>query len=375
MELLYKNGFPTPKPIDSNRHGIVMSLIDAYPLSQVKELENPKPIFDTCMNLIVKFAEYGLIHSDFNEFNLMLDENRKITVIDFPQMVSTKHFNADYYFQRDVDCILVYFEKKFNVVAKAVPKLSEIEVKHHLDVEMQASGFVKKELKNKVKELDILDEYNNQVRELNKDFKEDATSDIDEEIDNDVGDEKEEDDDEEEGEAIDENQIGTKDGSISDDESEDEITDEIFDDDKDIRYKDQIFKEEASKSESANQSEESPRAKIAKLQNGLNKMGFASETDLKEERKEGKKVKFDETLEEVDDESFEENTTLSEKVGKNKDTEKTAPKQKKKEKTAKDTNEYINEVLKKKLKFHRKQPRRNMNQNKKEKVTNIDYIF
>lgn len=46
------------------------------------------------MDLIVRFANHGVIHGDFNEFNLMLDENDKPIVIDFPQMVSTSHENA-----------------------------------------------------------------------------------------------------------------------------------------------------------------------------------------------------------------------------------------------------------------------------------------
>lgn len=36
------------------------------------------------MDIIKRLAEFGLIHSDFNEFNLMIDENKKITMIDFP---------------------------------------------------------------------------------------------------------------------------------------------------------------------------------------------------------------------------------------------------------------------------------------------------
>lgn len=47
------------------------------------------------MNLILKLASYGLIHGDFNEFNLMINEEEKITMIDFPQMVSTSHPNAE----------------------------------------------------------------------------------------------------------------------------------------------------------------------------------------------------------------------------------------------------------------------------------------
>ena len=33
MKALYEKGFPTPVPIDSNRHGICMSLVPAYPMT------------------------------------------------------------------------------------------------------------------------------------------------------------------------------------------------------------------------------------------------------------------------------------------------------------------------------------------------------
>jgi RIO kinase 2 len=36
------------------------------------------------MDLLVKFAEFGLIHCDFNEFNLMINEDYDLFVIDFP---------------------------------------------------------------------------------------------------------------------------------------------------------------------------------------------------------------------------------------------------------------------------------------------------
>lgn len=49
------------------------------------------------MNLILKLANHGLIHGDFNEFNLMVDKNDHVTMIDFPQMMSTSHKNARYF--------------------------------------------------------------------------------------------------------------------------------------------------------------------------------------------------------------------------------------------------------------------------------------
>ena len=48
------------------------------------------------MNIIVRFAEHGLIHCDFNEFNILLLQDDTPIIIDYPQMVSTSHFNAEW---------------------------------------------------------------------------------------------------------------------------------------------------------------------------------------------------------------------------------------------------------------------------------------
>lgn len=46
MEACYKNGFPTPKPYDWNRHAIVMSYVDGYTLCSVQELGDVEGVFD-----------------------------------------------------------------------------------------------------------------------------------------------------------------------------------------------------------------------------------------------------------------------------------------------------------------------------------------
>jgi RIO kinase 2 len=45
MTMLYNNGFPTPKPIDWNRHGIVMSLAEGNTMSNVTEMAEVEGIF------------------------------------------------------------------------------------------------------------------------------------------------------------------------------------------------------------------------------------------------------------------------------------------------------------------------------------------
>lgn len=59
-------------------------------------VEDPAAVYSELMDLIVKLANHGLIHGDFNEFNLILDNNDRATLIDFPQMMSTSHANAEW---------------------------------------------------------------------------------------------------------------------------------------------------------------------------------------------------------------------------------------------------------------------------------------
>lgn len=62
---------------------------------QVDEVANPAQLYSDLMDLIVKLAQHGLIHGDFNEFNILIKDTGKPILIDFPQMVSTSHANAE----------------------------------------------------------------------------------------------------------------------------------------------------------------------------------------------------------------------------------------------------------------------------------------
>ncbi|XP_069608237.1 serine/threonine-protein kinase RIO2 [Ranitomeya imitator] len=143
MKALYDTGFPVPKPYDYNRHAVVMELINGYPLCQVRHLEDPAALYNEVMELIIKLGNHGLIHGDFNEFNLMLDDEDHVTMIDFPQMVSTSHANAEWYFDRDVKCIRDFFLKRFNYESELFPTFHDIQKECSLDVEIAVSGYTK----------------------------------------------------------------------------------------------------------------------------------------------------------------------------------------------------------------------------------------
>lgn len=62
----------------------------------MKGVADPSQVYHDCMELIVRLGNCGVIHGDFNEFNLMIDDEGNVTMIDFPQMVSTSHYNAEW---------------------------------------------------------------------------------------------------------------------------------------------------------------------------------------------------------------------------------------------------------------------------------------
>lgn len=60
----------------------------------MNEVEDVEALYDDLMNLIVRLGNCGVIHGDFNEFNIMITDDARPILIDFPQMVSTSHINA-----------------------------------------------------------------------------------------------------------------------------------------------------------------------------------------------------------------------------------------------------------------------------------------
>eukprot|EP01063_Lacrimia_lanifica_P019236 TRINITY_DN2633_c0_g2_i1.p2 TRINITY_DN2633_c0_g2~~TRINITY_DN2633_c0_g2_i1.p2 ORF type:complete len:534 (+),score=276.35 TRINITY_DN2633_c0_g2_i1:83-1684(+) len=149
MKALYEEGFPTPEPIDQNRHMVIMSRVNGTTLTNVRELEHPHRVFKDCIDLVVKFAKYGLIHGDFNEFNIMLTDDDEVIVIDFPQMTSTNHPNAKMYFDRDVKCIHDFFRRRFKVMTEYKPELHvDTERQTCLDKRLQVTGYNKENEKD-----------------------------------------------------------------------------------------------------------------------------------------------------------------------------------------------------------------------------------
>lgn len=144
LKILDKEGFVVPKPIDHNRHAILMTLSPGLLLNHIKEINNPEFVYTQCMNIIIRLARHGLIHCDFNEFNLLVNKQGRVTLIDFPQMISISHKHAKKMFQHDVDCIITFFRRRFGYSSpKQKPALRICKVQKRLDLQVYASGCEK----------------------------------------------------------------------------------------------------------------------------------------------------------------------------------------------------------------------------------------
>lgn len=159
MKALYDRGFPVPRPRDFNRHIIVMDLVDGHPLQQVTEVPDPAELYDKLMKLLIKFADHGVIHGDFNEFNIMLDrETADPIIIDFPQMVSTMHKDAAEYFDRDVKCLQDFFRRRYGFESVEEPPTlygpgADVKRVDAIDAEISASGITRQMEKDLLTEL------------------------------------------------------------------------------------------------------------------------------------------------------------------------------------------------------------------------------
>jgi RIO kinase 2 len=156
MQVLYREGFPVPEPLAWSRHTVVMEFIDSFPLRMIESVADPGKLYAELLDMIVQLAQRGLIHGDFNEFNILIKEESKgdkvivkPILIDFPQTVSTNHSNAEYYFDRDVACVKRYFQRKFKYTSdEPGPHFAEsikgVDPSKRLDIEVEASGFSRK---------------------------------------------------------------------------------------------------------------------------------------------------------------------------------------------------------------------------------------
>jgi len=113
-----------PKPIDHNRHAIVMAVARGSLLVKTKLLE-PEWFLDEILRQMKSTYSLGIIHADLSEYNIFVDTD-SVELIDWPQYVTPDHPQADELLRRDVSNILVYFKRKYRLKRNIDDVVAEI---------------------------------------------------------------------------------------------------------------------------------------------------------------------------------------------------------------------------------------------------------
>jgi RIO kinase 2 len=112
LQKMYNTGVKVPRPIQQNRHTIVMQYIRSTQLSDIISLDEPEVFLEEILENMKKAYEAGVIHSDLSEYNVLIDDKTNVWVIDWPQYISSDHPNAEEILERDIGNIVYYFERK-----------------------------------------------------------------------------------------------------------------------------------------------------------------------------------------------------------------------------------------------------------------------
>ena len=110
LETLYPD-VSVPEPINQNRHGILLELVEGCELRRVT-VDSPRVVFDAVVRSMRKVYNRGVVHGDMSEYNVMVSES-DIYLIDWPQSGETGHPHAVELLERDVDNLVSFFERKY----------------------------------------------------------------------------------------------------------------------------------------------------------------------------------------------------------------------------------------------------------------------
>ncbi|PSQ07374.1 serine/threonine protein phosphatase [Halobacteriales archaeon QS_5_70_15] len=111
LETLYPD-VRVPRPVDQNRHAILMEKLEGVELSRAKlDPAQALPVLDLVLEEVAAAYEGGYVHADMSEYNVAV-AGSGVTVFDWPQAVPTTHENADELLERDVSNLLSYIRRK-----------------------------------------------------------------------------------------------------------------------------------------------------------------------------------------------------------------------------------------------------------------------
>lgn len=126
LKIMQEAGVSVPEPIDQNRHVIVMQFIQGTKLSDIISLDEPLLFLDDILEDVRLAYKAGVIHTDLSEYNILVDGDGEVWIIDWPQYTSTDHPNAMELLERDVGNVVYYFKRKHGLEYDPEQALSHV---------------------------------------------------------------------------------------------------------------------------------------------------------------------------------------------------------------------------------------------------------
>ncbi len=104
-----------PRPIDVNRHVVVMSRIEGSELYRLRSVEEPLRVLDAIVDNAARAYRVGVVHGDLSEYNVLVDVEGDVWLIDWPQWIPTTHGSAQALFRRDLERVASFFARRFGI--------------------------------------------------------------------------------------------------------------------------------------------------------------------------------------------------------------------------------------------------------------------
>lgn len=103
-----------PSPLYRSFHCIVMEPIYGSRLSDIENLEYPELVLEKIISNMKIAYRKGYVNGDLNEYNILVNDDN-IFILDWPQAVRVDTTNADVVLTRDVNNIVKFFSRKFEI--------------------------------------------------------------------------------------------------------------------------------------------------------------------------------------------------------------------------------------------------------------------
>lgn len=103
-----------PSPLYRSFHCIVMEPIYGSRLSDIENLDYPELVLEKIISNMTIAYRKGYINGDLNEYNILVNDDN-IFILDWPQAVRVDSTNADVVLTRDVNNIIKFFSRKFEI--------------------------------------------------------------------------------------------------------------------------------------------------------------------------------------------------------------------------------------------------------------------